>query len=333
MDKETALKVHVNDLIILCNIIDEFEVFNKNILDFVSSNNNKNLMDKLFYVSTGKHHFNMGRVKRFYENNKKVIDIINKYSNVAMFIWENYNYKGEPIKLSLFYQYILKNKDKLDQIIALLEKLKELSFKDLEFNENFDFTNEEYKIYTIFGDNVDIAYLDNMEVLPNYEKGIVKYKTTVSNYKIIISPIHILLSNYSSQIISVNSLAFDPERLPSSITKEEVFDKIIDLKSTKKEECSAIRDSVDLSECIADLNTQFNYVNNTVNNLDDARSKSELIEVLSNIKQDIEKLQTICEEHDNRTLEENPTITRETLDKEKKLCLEKRRPTVFIEYS
>lgn len=314
MKKEVSKKAYICDLMALCNILEEFEEFSQKIAKFISVKNNMDLIYKLGDVSRGKFCFPARGVKKFYQENKEVIDIINRYSSIERFICSD--------RLEFFYQYILKNKEKLDQIISLLQKISELGFQKLELNEDLDFTASEYKIYSEFDDNFSITYLDNIEVLPNYE-SCVKYKTTGSNYRMDLQTLPLGFSKYGGEI-TVNSLLFDSRRLPEKITKESIFDQILKLKSDQKEKCTSIRNSVDLSVSILDLDAQLNETNRTINKLDGVKSKSELLEVLSNIKEDVEKLKTMSIEYDSNILKETPSIRRETLEEEKQLYLKKR---------
>lgn len=319
MEKEKTISIRTGQLIALCYIFDDFDKFNSDLVKLKSSKHNKDIIDDL--------RSNSRKKRKFYQENKSTIDIINKYSSsLIMFIQSNYDYKGKlrnDSSLAFFYQYILSHKDKLQQIINLLERIDELGFHKLEFNENLDFANTEYKVNTNFYENLNITYLDNIQVIPNYENDVVVYGTTDSNYIINLNRFIKELAKYNGRII-VNSLLFDKERLPENITKESIFDEIIMLKGEQKEKCNTIRDLVDLSVNIDDLNAQFNSFNRVIERLCDGKSKNELCELALKIKENLDKLQMISDEYEDSLSKEESYVTKEKLQKEKQAYLKRR---------
>ena len=321
--------IEINHLIVLCHIIDkleidEFENFEKKLKVIISTNNNRNFMRNLREISKGK--FKLGAIKerRFYKENKSIIDTISKYSNVSKFIHLNYAYLGNPShNLQFFYQYLIEHKNELDKVLTLLAKLKELGFTSIEFKENLDLTSKQYYINSNHVSDFPIAYVDNIETIPSYGNNI-KYKTQHSNY-IMYLRINFNEIYLSNDTIELNSLLFDPNRLPKRIDKETIFDPILKLKEEQQEKSAPIRNSVDLSISILDLETQLGNTAYTINKLEGVKNKKELIEALFNIKQDVEKLRTLSQQYDRSISEKEPTLTHEILDKEKKLYLKRRR--------
>lgn len=325
MDNKKIKEAYIDNLIALCHILDDYSEFNKNLSNLISTKYNRNDVYYLYEISNGKFMVGTKKVKQFYKKNKVVVDIINKYSDISQFINRNYDCKGKPIEssgLDFFYQYILDNKKDLEKILAVLNKIKELGFDNLKFDENLNFTNTEYQIETKFSHNFNVEYLDNIEIMPNYQRHIVKYKTADSNYKIIILPsFNEEISIYFREII-VNSLTFDANRLPESITKKNIFDKIINLANDKKDECAAIRTSVDLSMSLDSLSSNFDSTNNLLSRIDDIENKDELLKILSEIQLNLSKLKSASTNYNNR-LSDKYSIPEETLQKEKKLYLER----------
>lgn len=164
-----------------------------------------------------------------------------------------------------------------------------------------------------------------MEIVPNYQSNVVKYKTTESNYKISIRPLVMLASGkipkYDTEII-INSLTFNENRLPELISKENTFDKIISLANDKKDECAAIRTSVDLSMSLDSLSSNLDFTNNLLSKIDDIKNKDELLKVLSEMKLNLDKLKNASISYDN-SLFDKYSISKETFQKEKKLYLDR----------
>ena len=312
--------IDVNNLLALAHILDKYEDFRKNLIKFVSNENNRNDIYKLYKISKGEMVFSP-KAHKFYKNNKDVIDIINKYSVINMFMYYVHKQNGE-YNIDYFYNYLNDNKDKLDSIISLLGQIKELGFKEIKLNEEETFKNEEYKLNTsmvksiIYSIVTDIRFLENMELIPEYENNIIKYKTNGSNYCMVL-PYRDDAKGWASNEIILNNLLFDPNRLPNSLKKEDTVDKIIALKETKKEDTTSIRELVDLGVKIFDLEKEYANLKYIVDRLENVKSKEELKKVLSNIKIEIEQLRQI----NKNEVKENPNVSEEQIEKEKQKYL------------
>jgi len=94
--EENNYSAEINNIITLCHIIDDFEEFEKKLLPVISPKYNRDFVFQLWGISKGKFKLGARKAKKFYIENKSVIDTINKYSNVPTFINLNYDYYGEP---------------------------------------------------------------------------------------------------------------------------------------------------------------------------------------------------------------------------------------------
>ena len=323
------MEANIDNLIALIHILDNYSGFINNLAEFISSKYNRDEFWRLYEISHGELVLGARKAKRFYQENKHVIDTINAYSNISNFINFDYNWQEKisedsSFSLNFFYQYFLCNKNELGQIVSVLAKLKELGFDRLKFDAGKEFTQDEYTMDTSFSRNFCITYLDNMQVIPNYQNSIVKYKTTGSSYAILITVSAGQLCKYV-RTVTLNSLVFDAKRLPEALTKECIFDKLIELKEEQRESCNTIRNSVDLSICIADLRNQFMFTNGIIEKLVNMEKHKELREVLVNIREYIDKLQSMSEEYDVSVSKEDSSITKERLQEERKLYLDRRR--------
>lgn len=323
MENKTVNQPHeilTKNLIALCYILDDYIEFNKDLRNLISTKYNRDDIWHLYKISNKKNIIGANKVKKFYQRNKDVVDLINRYSNILEFINNSYNCTGKPIEsssLDFFYQYIMNNKNNLEKMLAVLNRIKELGFKKLIFDENVDFTNAEYKINTKFEYNINIEYLDNMKANPNYHNDAVRYKTTESNYKIIIkSAIH------NAEIV-VNSLVFDANRLPNSISKEDIFNEILALKNSKLKECDAIKNSIDLNLNMEGLILHFFLINDIINRINDIENKDELLIMLAEMQTILDKLKMAASNYGIDIVKTYPTITPDILQKEKKLYLER----------
>ena len=321
-------EVRVESLITLCHILNDYNDFTKNLAKLIKTKYNRDIVYMLDKISNGEFVIGAHKVKKFYRENKSVIDTINKFSNISKFITYNYDYQGnlkEETGLDYFYEYITSHKEDLEKILSLLEKIKKLYFYEIEFDDQIDFTCDNYKMHTRFNDNTAISYLDNMEALPNYQNDIVEYRTKGSNYKIVVHFLFGGFSRYSTKTITVNSLLFDSKTLPEDITQKIIFDKILSLKKKQQENCENLKNSVDLSVSIDDLYSQLDITSKVAERINEVETKEQLTDLLLVIKSYLEQLQDISLEYDESILQNSSHITKEKLQEEKKLYLDRRK--------
>ena len=322
MEKEYK-KISINNLLALAHILDDYEKFNKKLKKFNGNTDLDNLQN-LFKVSKGDLILSP-RTNKFYKENKNVIDTINKYSTLYDFVNNIYISNCSSYDINYFYNYLTINKDKLDDIVKVVEKIKELGFREIKFNEEENFKKEEYKLNTsrvksiIYSIVTDIHFLENMELIPEYENNIIKYKTNGSNYCMVL-PYRDNAKGWASDEIILNNLLFDSNKLPNSLKKEDTIDKIIALKEPKKEEITSIRELVNLGVKIFDLEKEYANLKYIVDRLENVKSKEELKKVLSNIKIEIEQLRQI----NKNEVKENPNVSEEQIEKEKQLYIKSR---------
>lgn len=321
--KEGNYTIPVRDALTLSHIFGFFETFNSNLSAFLSKKTRRNSIHELEKLILGKSKFASKEVKKFYQENQFVLQKIKEFSDIHTFFAYYYNNDGMLMpKLSVFYQYLLNNKEKKEQIFSLIEKINTLGIKDLEFNENLDFTKEEYIVYLktplafgLINMGYDMVYVDHMKAIPNYERNVIKYKTTDSNYKILLQSV-----TGKSKII-VNSLLFDSKRLPEEITVKSLYQQLNKLKQDNQQACEKVRNSVDLDISIEDLWNQFNETENTLESLEFIEDKY-LREKLIQIRETLYLLKKMSSDYDFHLIKEG--ISKETLEKEKELYLKRR---------
>ena len=313
-DKGNNNSANTKNMIAFCHIINEFEKFRKN-LSSINAKNYESFVQQLYEVSTGNFKIGAKKAKKFYNENKSVIDTINKYSQINEFLIE----LDVKYETSIVYKYIMNNKSKTIKIIGVLEELKYLGFERFTLDEEFDFTKKTYEVDKKFKWDFKIIYVDNIEIIPNYGEAI-SYKTTNSNYEMNLEASSDNFSNFGKKIY-LNSLVFDKNRLPKKIDKETIFNLILNLKNSQKKRNTIIRDSVDMNIKILDFQELLDQIDKRINNLSNIEYKEKLVLALASIKNDFEKLKEICSEYDSSIIKQEPLLTKEILDNEKKLQL------------
>lgn len=323
MKKENEKIGEIRDILALCEIIDEFEEFNKNIMKLFSKKDRRDISFELWKISQCNHSFKK-EAKSFYKQNKDVIDKISKYQSINMFIINNYddygNLKSEG--LGFFYPYIKKNKEHIEKIKELLIQMKQLSFTSFTFDENFDVKDQEYVMHigSYYGHVGD--YVDNIEIIPSYSEFNIRYKSNGSNYLI---KMYSDFNSFRSEKLIVNSLLFDKNRLPESINKQSVTTYFRKLYEKQEKQYQAVKNSVDLTVGISDLQSEFYSLQSTIGSkLQDVYNKQQLLDVLKNIKEEINKLTDLSSEYDKSITSKYPNVTEEILKDEVKLYIKRR---------
>lgn len=218
----------IDNLIALSKVLDNFEDFNEKVRNLVSIVCNREVIYKLGQVSNGVDCFNSDKIKDFYNENKSIIDVINEYSSIYSFICSNYDVNGNVMyndSLNFFYSYMQENRDGIDSIVSVLERIKELGFSTLYFNQKLEGSSDVYSISTSFNDNDTIIYLDNMEVVSN-DGEYISYRTLNPSFRLILVPDRDDISKVNKRV-EVNSLLFDTSLLPESLSKDSTFNQIM----------------------------------------------------------------------------------------------------------
>lgn len=321
-------KMRVDNLTAMVSSIDVFPTFSKNVAKLLSTSKNYELtVENLENISSGKKVFGANKEKKFYKENKKAVDTINKYSNVGLFLLENYSKNGAIANTSLIenYQYIIKHKFHQKEMIDLLEKIAQEGFTKIVLDEQADFTNQGYELYTNYESNTHFYYLDNMVAIPSYDDSVIKYKSQKSDYRIEILPDTFFTHEQCyGEIIEVKSLYFSPDRLPKVINKNTTFDKILALKNEKEKEYKVIKEAVNLNVGVEDLLMKYQNMESIVANLSDTDKRGEVISALKEVNNGLKKLQMVSRAYNVDLLYQTPEISREQLDEEAKIYIKKR---------
>lgn len=319
--------INIDNLITLCHILDDYEEFEKILIKAMKHGSDRDFVFQLDDVSKGKFRLGSYKARRFYEENKLIIDAINHYSTIPSFINLNYGINGKIIgDIRFFYEYLVSHKEDIEKILFLMNKLKELGFDNIEFNDELDFTKEVYKTSLSQYDNFYLMYVANPEVIPNYTNEI-NYVTKDSKYKMILSITGYKekeISKYNRKII-LNSLIFNPYMLPEELDLEHTYGNLVRLKEEQSDETFLIRNLVDLNVSIFDLDKQYDSTYRIINGLNDnIKHREELVTILMEIKAKLEKLKLLGLEYNRSISRNDPLLSQELLEQEKVYYLRRR---------
>lgn len=321
--------IGTNNIIALCHIIDEYEEFERNLQTEIQHKYDCDFVDQLEQITHDEIAIGALQATKFYRQNKEIIDTINQYTTIASFINSNYSFPTFSFperqydgKLQFFYQYILKNKENINQILAVLEKLKDLGFKFFAFAEELDFTKVSYYLPILTTVNNEFTYFANPEIIASYRNA-VEYKTSNSSYKMDLTIVGKDISKYGTKI-TLNSLLFNPDTLPQKLDLENTYYHILKLKKEHQAITSTLNTAVSLETSILDLKTQLRSTTRIINNLNDVTNKEQFLVALQNIKQEIEKLKYLNSQYNEILLAQEPLLNPEILAKQKALYLRRR---------
>ncbi len=321
-------KIQTNHLIVLCEIGENYKSFCDDLEKLVKSISHRDLVSDLYRVMQGKLSISSNKYKEFIEKHKHTIEIMNKYSclsNLTVLSYDEQGKRRENLAEDYFYQYIQEHNADIETIKALALKIKALGFNEINFGEKLDFTEIEYELDNSYGS--DFAFLENMEVNPTYLSSPIKYRTNGSHYCLILSS-----SGYGSnkeiskygRNIELNSLIFDPNKLPNEITTESTIGIIQALAEKKKVEHEDIQASVDLSITTSDLVGYFERLKEVSERIDKIKDNPELKNLLNQMQNTLAQLQLFGANFENQIIDSYAGITDETMRREKKLYLDRR---------
>lgn len=321
-------EIQVKSLITLCEI-KNYDNFSKELELLIKTKRKKYLIDKMYDIMQGKFRFGSKKYKEFIKKYEDVIEIMKKNNCLWEMTVAKYNAFGNVYKDSaedFFYKFILEHNDDIENIKSVAIKIKQLGFDKIIYGEKLDFTGIEYELDTSYVS--DFEYLENIEVIPTYDNTSIIYKTTNSCYRITIWTIGYgdrkRIKNYSKEI-ELNSLIFDVNRLPDEITTESTLGYINKLVELSKNDYQCIKDLVNINVSIEDLFNKYNYLKNIIDNVENAKNKQEMKQVLGNILEEIEKLKLEYSSFQNDIIIESDKIDENKIIEEKKLYLERRK--------
>ena len=316
-------KAYIKDLLALINILDQFGEFKRDIEDLINSKYNRDLLNELYSISIGNNLLGKFKLKKFYQTHKEVIDKINKYVSISNFIMNNYDTNGNMYpdsSLNYFYHYFLEYKTELPKILQVLIKLDLLGFRTLTLNENLDFTLNTYYFSSSYP---ELNYLENMEVMPNYQSEVIKYRTTGSPYWIKITD-DCFCYSYDMEI-TLNSLIFDIEKLPSSLDYEYLVNNLTAMAALEQKSKETLIQSVDLSISLLELENAYQALNTALTNLPNDEYANEMRNNLIIIKKALAKLKGQNKIYESYLINTNPNLKATDLENERNRCLSIRR--------
>lgn len=316
-------KIDINHLIILCEIGEDYKSFCDDLERLVKSKSNRCLVSKVYQVMQGKLSIGSNKYKKFIEKHKHTIEIMKKYSRLGDLTVLSYDEKGKRIENldeDYFYNYIQEHTEDIETIKAVVLKIKNLGFDKINFGEKLDFTGIEYKLDTLYESY--FSFLENMQVIPTYLNSPIKYKTNGSCYRLNLK-VNKVIDKYDREI-ELNSLIFDPNRLPNEITAESTIDIIKKLSENKKEEHEDIRNSIDLSITTSDITNYFECLKKVAERINKTKDNQELMDLLNKMQDILVQLQSFGVNFENQVIASHLSISDETMEREKKLYLDRR---------
>ena len=323
MEKRNA-KMETKSVLAMCYILDEYEMFKVAVEELEKKAGNRDFTYEVLKLSQGKFLMISKHARRFFYEWENTIKTINEHGYISNFMMANFCWGEEKIAEAMYiYEYLQANRDNLDTIKAVLKKLDELKFNDIELNTGLNFSEKKYHVSTNLYHSIHIPYVANAKTVPNYTTSSVEFYSEDTPYEMEITSSLGQISEYGRKI-KLNSLVFDPNLIPDSITKETVFDSIINLKKEQKTEVDAIRNAVDLTIGLEDLTMMISSLINTVNTITDEDIKNKLKASIEVMLEELAKLDVIKEGFEEQIVKENPSITEKKLTLEKNLYKQRR---------
>lgn len=316
--------IKIKNAMALCHILENYEIFIKDVKSLRNEKSfNSYFLEDIKKISLSKNRFVRKNVKKFYEKYQRIIDTINKYARIDVFLFEalydRVDKESAEDSMYTLYEYLFKNKGNIEQILNVLNRLKALGFDSIHLDETANFTKEEYCIFTNPIENYDsnFAYLENLERIPAYGISKIRYKSNGSHYKI---KLGFSLGNYQflrDNTIYLNSLLFDISLLPLLASPDKLFTEITILKEEKEEACKKITNTVNLNIKLIELEKELYIIKKMIHNLSLTPNTENLVNSLSYIELELVRMKQISSDYDKELIEGDSSITEEILKKKR----------------
>lgn len=315
-------EINTNHLIALCEIFDDYKSFYKDLEELIKSKTDKDLVQKVYdYITEKKRFFRNKKYDAFITKHRDTIDIMKKHSSLSNLTVLSYDIKGErkgTLAVDYFFKYLEQHQEDIETIKQVALKIKELGIDKITFGEHLDFTNKIHLLNLLC--DSEVAFLNDLEIIPAYPNHSIKYKTKSSPYLI-----YLHLNRFGGSIyevskyqrkIELNSLVFNPDLLPNEITVESTIWVIKGL-AEKQKEGNDIKDSVDIRIATDSLKKQFESLKKRYDNIDKVKDNQELKDLLLGMQNIIAKLQVFGENFEQAVIDTYPSLNKDIMKKEK----------------
>lgn len=306
--------IQLDHLITFCKIFNNFDSMCKDVLDLFDYYDDEMAfyLERVACGTSDDFH-----AKLFYNKYKDTLDFIHKECGIADFflgIYDCFGYFNDNFRL--FYHYIRHNKENLNDILDLLLRIKELGVSKITLDLINNLKSLRHGMYKNFNDNESINYVTDIEFVPEYGDRII-YKSNSGDYILKLKVSEDGFYKNPREVI-VSNLLFDKDSLPSEISKDIIYGKIIEEKTKVDMVYNAINNTVELNKIINDLNTILGKLCKILDSIDsDDVSYSDLYEDLVNR---IIELENIRDEYETKVMSEY-SIDREEIEYQKSLSL------------
>lgn len=322
MNNEKRIEISTNNLLVLCEIFEDYEAFYEDLEDLIKQKKKKDLIIKIYdYIQKNKFSFPNKKYDAFIKKHQHTIEIMNKYSCLSDFTVLSYNAKGEKkenLPEDYFYEYIKEHQEDFETIKNVILRIKNLGINKTIFGEHLDFTKTMFELNT--PNSHDFVFLENIEVAPTYPNYSIKYKSNSSPYLMYLQLNFFMGYVYEisehQRKIELNSLVFNPSLLPNEITVESTIN-VIKALAQKQEESKDIKDVVDVSIATDRLKSEFESLKKRYDTIDKVKDNRELKELLIEMQNIMAKLQTFEESFTQQIIDTYPDLSEDIIKKEK----------------
>lgn len=322
--------IDVDNLGLLLSFYDDLEGFNQGLERICQKHRNKDVGKLLEAIVSEKKVFMMPRdVKEFYEEYQDFFQAVKDIRQaspyyfgrgdlVYPFLFTYYNIPGDGhlkthYSFATFYQYLQDHEEEIPRMLLLVDKLKSLHIFDVILDEDADFTKEVYD--TSFWGSKDIVLLDNMATLPTYQKGIARYHSTYSRYKIT-RPYDESRCYKNERKITLTSLTIEPDTLPDSLEDADLKELFSNMEEGSMAMNQAVRQSAILYSATEDYGREFGYLGGRLQSLSSLDIAPELQEALSYGERALNILREQQQVLDQQLLDTYPDLSGEQLEEQ-----------------
>ncbi len=314
-------KALLEDVMILQKIDDDFDSFQEDLTELAQKHSHKNIVKSLERIKLRKKHPVSKDIIKFYHKHQSTFDTITLSTTITLFLNNFYNEDGSKklySPLFNFHEYFQAHPEERENAKELLSRMKDLKIECIEINPNIDFTSDQYTANKDELWNETLTYLENIEVLPNYNQNAITYRSTGSNYAIKL-PFYVMFggASKSDKDITVTNLAFDKDCLPERLHVETFFRTLKQQREEIDPSCKRVKDAVDLSIQELDMRDVLAQAQRIVDDMNPNDANESLLDGLKTIRDGLEAFGIGINIHNDAAIQEDEKITEKVLEGER----------------
>ncbi len=308
------------DLLLNVIKVPNYEIFHFSTLEFVHKWHTykqfQKALDQLNKLMNGEKGFFSYKVQKYYELNKKAIELLNQDHAISDFLFYQYynTYyleNGYFDAISYFSAYLKIHQTELEQIKKAVEKLKTLGITFICLDTYRDLTKETFS--WDLKEEKPCFYVYQPVVVPTAKTDEIIFQSKETPYCIKRIPTKDSKNPYLYEIL-VNTLLFDTKKLPESLDSENLLTSLMKQKLEQRKLVSMIQKSVEMTILLEEIQKELKKLEKQIEFFD--YRHQEMKKSFKIMQEQLLQIAIKSIEYDRTILDNYPSYTWQNLEEE-----------------